>query len=103
MVEQVAGLIERKGKTMTKRQLEPEKRQVPVLAIVVPHPTEPDSLMIQMNEETPADKRVDFCLACAQTFIGLAGALLDKERETVIQKPPSGILIPELHVRGPLQ
>ena len=71
-----------------------EMVKVPVLAVVLPHPTE-NRLMIQLNEQTPIEERVDFCLACAQTFIGLAGELIEKQK--------SPILKPELGIRGPLR
>ena len=66
----------------------------PVLAQVTVHPTT-NQIMVLLNDGIPAEEQATFCLGCAQTFIGLAANLMEKKKE-------SQIIVPQLHMKGPL-
>jgi len=68
--------------------------QVPIFAQVGFHP-ETGEIIVLMNEHVPEQDRALICLSSAQTFIGLASQMFERQHP----KRPQ-ILVPQMAVRG---
>jgi len=58
--------------------------QPPILAEVAVHPASAE-LMIALNDQIKADDQAEFCLACAQAFIGYATTAMKRPKSRIIR------------------
>jgi len=69
----------------------------PIIAQVAVHP-ETGQLMIFLNDHVPKEEHVTVCLAAAQTFIGLASTMIERQPRKPQIMVPSMVMPPGLKV-----